>query len=124
MNFKEIASKIKENIEILYFVFKKQKLPWYVKALIGLTIAYALSPIDLIPDFIPLIGYLDDLLILPFLIFLCIKIIPNEILTNVREEKKEIDNLKPEKKLVYAVPTIFIWVLLTFAILKKILTYI
>ncbi|MEJ5273428.1 MAG: YkvA family protein, partial [Spirochaetota bacterium] len=67
------ANKIKEEIKTLYFAYKNPKTPIISKLIIILTIGYAMSPIDLIPDFIPILGYLDDLVILPALIALSIK---------------------------------------------------
>jgi uncharacterized membrane protein YkvA (DUF1232 family) len=85
-----------------------------------LAIGYTLSPINLIPDFIPIIGYLDDLLIVPFLIFLSMKLIPKEIMYECREEAKDLwKNGKP-KKWYYAIPIIIIWLLIIFIIIKNI----
>ena len=70
------AKNLKLNISALYLVFKRNDVPIIAKVLIIITVGYALSPIDLIPDFIPVLGYLDDLIILPFLIYLSIKLIP------------------------------------------------
>ena len=73
------AGKLKKRLTLLYYASGHPDLPRRTKILVALTVAYALSPIDLIPDFIPLLGYLDDLLILPALIALCLKSIPPEI---------------------------------------------
>jgi len=69
------------NTEIytLYLAYRDPRVKWYVKVFILLIIAYALSPVDIIPDFIPILGYLDDLIILPLGIFLVIKLIPQEV---------------------------------------------
>jgi hypothetical protein len=64
----------------------KKETPWYAKALAGLAIVYALSPIDLIPDFIPVLGYLDDVIILPLLVALAVKSIPPEVIIRCRDE--------------------------------------
>jgi len=76
MNLKERARQLKIDIPAVFLSLKSKKTPVMAKILAGLTIGYALSPIDLIPDFIPVIGYLDDLLILPLLIALTIRLIP------------------------------------------------
>jgi uncharacterized membrane protein YkvA (DUF1232 family) len=60
-------------------VYRDPRTPWYAKALIAVVIAYSLSPIDLIPDFIPMLGYLDDLILIPLGITLAIKLVPPEI---------------------------------------------
>jgi uncharacterized membrane protein YkvA (DUF1232 family) len=63
----------------LYLAARDPRVPWYAKAIVVLVVAYAVSPIDLIPDFIPVLGYLDDLLLLPLGIALAIRLIPAEV---------------------------------------------
>ncbi|MDR2535450.1 MAG: DUF1232 domain-containing protein [Treponema sp.] len=88
--------------------------------MILITIGYALSPIDLIPDFIPVLGYLDDLIIVPFLIYVSLQLIPKTIMDECRKQAKDLwKNGKP-KKWYYAVPIVFIWVLLLFIVIKHI----
>lgn len=87
---KRKAKKINEDIPAIYLALKHPKTPWLAKVLAGLTIVYALSPIDLIPDFIPILVLLDDLIILPQLIALTIKFIPKEELEQCRIESKEM----------------------------------
>lgn len=77
---------LKKEVRVLYLVYRHPSTPTYVKLWAVLIVAYAISPIDLIPDFIPVIGYLDDLLLLPLGIWLAIKIIPPEILAECRQE--------------------------------------
>ena len=76
LTFKQRMKAITSKVSQLYIAMKNPKTPWYAKALGFFVVAYMLSPIDLIPDFIPVLGYLDDLIILPLLISLCIKMIP------------------------------------------------
>ena len=73
----------------LWFVLKHPHSPWYARALAALLTAYALSPIDLIPDFIPVLGYLDDLIIVPVGIWLLLKIIPEVVLIECRNQADE-----------------------------------
>ncbi|MDR0374512.1 MAG: DUF1232 domain-containing protein [Treponema sp.] len=88
------------------------------KVVILIAIGYALSPIDLIPDFVPILGYIDDLIILPFLIFISLKLIPPEIMEECKEQAKDIwENGKP-KKWRYAIPIIIIYLLIIFIIVK------
>ncbi|GMO38970.1 MAG: YkvA family protein [Termitinemataceae bacterium] len=109
---KEKANKIKIDISALYIAYQKKNVPVIAKIIISITVVYALSPIDLIPDFIPILGYLDDLIILPALIILAIKLIPNEILIECREEAKYLwKNGKP-KKWYYGIPIIIIWLII------------
>lgn len=69
-SLKEKVKHLKTETNILYLAHKDHRAPWYAKALITATVGYALSPIDLIPDFIPVLGYLDDLIIIPLGIYL------------------------------------------------------
>jgi uncharacterized membrane protein YkvA (DUF1232 family) len=73
----------------LYLAYRDPRVPWYAKAVAAATVAYAVSPIDLIPDFIPVLGYLDDLLIVPAGIALSIRLIPAEIMTECRQKAHE-----------------------------------
>jgi uncharacterized membrane protein YkvA (DUF1232 family) len=83
-NWKRWARTIKRDAHALYLASRDPRVPWYAKALAIAVAAYAASPIDLIPDFIPVIGYLDDLIIVPLGIALVIKLIPPEIMAEHR----------------------------------------
>lgn len=78
------AKRIKRDGVTLWFAGKHPKTPWYAKALGLFVVAYALSPIDLIPDFIPVLGYVDDVLLLPGLIWLTLQLLPPDVLTECR----------------------------------------
>ena len=84
--WKSKAKTIKREIYTLYIAYGKKGVPWYAKAVGALVVAYAFGPIDLIPDFIPILGYLDDLILLPLGISLAIKMIPEAVLTEARTE--------------------------------------
>ena len=79
------ARVIKRDVHALYLAARDPRVPWYAKALAMIVAGYALSPIDLIPDFIPVLGYLDDVIILPLGILLVIRMIPPEIMAEHRE---------------------------------------
>ena len=79
------AKRLKRDGLTLWFAGKHRATPWYAKALGVFVVAYALSPIDLIPDFIPVLGYLDEVLLLPGLIWLAIKLLPPQVLAECRE---------------------------------------
>ena len=81
---KAVAAQLKEKIIALHLAARDPRTPWYAKALIVCVVAYALSPIDLIPDVIPILGYLDDLVLLPLGIYFALKLIPPEILADCR----------------------------------------
>lgn len=118
MSIKERIDKLKINITRIYISMKSKETPWFAKAMGWFTLGYALSPVDLIPDFIPVLGYLDDLIILPFLAFLTIKLIPKEVWDNSLEESKTIwQNGKP-KKWYFAIPFVVIWLFIAYVIIK------
>ena len=79
MKLKEIKGDIKKYVELCKLLYTDSKTPKFAKILLWIAIAYALSPIDLIPDFLPVIGYLDDIIILPFLLYIAIKLVPPDI---------------------------------------------
>jgi uncharacterized membrane protein YkvA (DUF1232 family) len=110
-SWKSKSNHLKSEIIALYLAYKHPRTPWYAKVLAGLIIGYALSPIDLIPDFIPVVGYLDDLIIVPLGIALLIKIIPRDILEESRAKaQSDILNKKP-KNWVAAIIIVLIWLL-------------
>jgi uncharacterized membrane protein YkvA (DUF1232 family) len=120
MKIKKKLLELKQYLTALYLAYKRKDVPIYAKLLIVIIIGYALSPIDLIPDFIPILGYLDDLIILPVLIYFAIKLIPQNILEECKEEAKDLwKNGKP-KKWYYGIPIIIIWLLIIILIIKRI----
>ena len=96
-NLKAWAKRLKRDGLTLWFAGKHPKTPWHAKALGMFVVAYALSPIDLIPDFIPVLGYLDDVLLLPGLIWLTIKFLPPDVLAECRAQADEWVETKGSK---------------------------
>ena len=90
-NLKQRAHSLKTETIVLYLAARHPETPWYAKLSIAGIVAYALSPIDLIPDFIPVFGYLDDLILLPLGISLAIKLIPAPVLAECRIKVHEMD---------------------------------
>ena len=88
-SLKTWARRVKRDGVTLWFAGKNPRTPWYAKALGVFVVAYALSPIDLIPDFIPVLGQVDDLLLLPGLIWVAIKLLPPEVLAECRSQADE-----------------------------------
>ena len=84
MSLKDKANQLKTDIPAVFLALKDKKTPWYAKVFAALTVAYALSPIDFIPDFIPFLGYLDDLIILPLLVAFTVKFIPADVFTEYK----------------------------------------
>ena len=120
MSLKEKAKQLKIDIPAVFLALKDKKTPWYAKLLAALTVAYALSPIDFIPDFIPVLGYLDDLIILPALVALTIKFIPEDVFDAYRKQAQDVWQDGAPKKWYYAVPIIFVWALMIILIVKAI----
>jgi uncharacterized membrane protein YkvA (DUF1232 family) len=83
---KQWARTIKRDVLALWLAARDPRVPWYAKAAAGAVAAYALSPIDLIPDFIPVLGYLDDLIIVPLGILLAVKLVPCDLMAEFRSE--------------------------------------
>lgn len=118
MNITERAKQLKKDIPTVFLALKKKETPWYAKILVILTIGYALSPIDLIPDFIPVLGYLDDVIILPLMIVVTIKLVPKEIVEQCRIESEQLWKEGKPKKWYYAVPIVLIWVIVVALLIK------
>ncbi|OPX65316.1 MULTISPECIES: YkvA family protein [unclassified Methanoregula] len=85
-SFRQRAERIMSDVYALYLARNDPRIPWYAKAIIVLTVVYALSPIDLIPDFIPFFGYLDDLIIVPIGIALAVACMPENVWEEYREK--------------------------------------
>ena len=112
------AKKINRDGVTLWFAIKHPESPWYAKALGMFVVAYALSPIDLIPDFIPVLGYLDDVILLPGLIWLAIRLIPAEVLVACRERADHwisTSGAKP-KSLLGAILILGLWAALSYGL--------
>ena len=91
-NLKEWSRIINRDVHAIYLASRDPRVPWHAKALGIAVAAYALSPIDLIPDFIPVLGYLDDLIIVPLGIALVVRLIPTEVMTELRARTAAAQN--------------------------------
>ncbi|NRT87359.1 YkvA family protein [Clostridium beijerinckii] len=118
MGLKERARKLKSDIPAVYIALKKKETPVIAKVFAMITIIYALSLIDLIPDFIPVIGLLDDIILLPILIAITIKFIPEEILSQCRIEAENLWISGKPKRWYFAIPILLVWIVLIFLTLK------
>ena len=117
--WRQRARLIKRDTVALYLACRHPGTPWYTKALAGGVVAYALSPIDLIPDFVPVLGYLDDLLILPAGIALAVKLIPAPVLAECRERATSIAE-RPVNR-AGAVAIVLVWLLIAVLVLRAVL---
>ena len=109
---KQQARQLKSEAQVLILAYSDKRTPLSAKILIGLTVGYLLSPIDLIPDFIPVIGFLDDLIIVPFLIRLSIKLIPVAVLIEARQNVKDNPQKIKKSNWIFAMIIILIWLTL------------
>lgn len=112
MEQKEKLRQLAEDIPALCLAMKEKDTPFLAKILAGTAVVYALSPIDLIPDFIPVIGYLDDLILLPLLVALTLKLIPDETFERCREQARQMYQQGMKKHWYYMLPIILIWAIL------------
>ena len=106
------ARRIKRDGATLWFARKHPATPWYAKALGVVVVAYALSPIDLIPDFIPVLGYVDDVVLLPGLIWLAVRLLPADVLAECRQQADDwmqTRGSKPSSK-TGAVLIVLLWI--------------
>ena len=120
MNLKERAKKLKTDIPAILLALKDKETPIVAKIFAGITVAYALSPVDLVPDFIPVLGYLDDVILLPMLVALTIKFIPEDALERNRKQSEGMWKDGKPKKWYYAIPIVIFWILLVCLIVKMI----
>lgn len=119
-NIKQKAKLLKKQIPAIFLAMKRQNTPLLAKIFALITIAYALSPIDFVPDFIPILGYLDDIIILPLLVTITIKLIPDSILNECQKEAENLWQEGKPKKWYYGIPIIIFWSLIIGAIIYKI----
>ena len=110
--WKQQAKKLKIEIYALYLAYRDPRVPLHVRIFAGCVVGYAFSPLDLIPDFIPIIGYLDDLVLVPLGIKIALSMIPENVMTESREKAQEIIRQGKPVNRVAAVIIISIWLLL------------
>lgn len=111
MSLRDWAAALKRDVLALWFCYRDPRTPLLAKVLAMLVVAYALSPIDLIPDFIPVIGYLDDLILLPVAIFIALKLIPSDVLAESRQKATTwfAERKAKPKSYVAAAVIVLIW---------------
>lgn len=110
--WKQKAGQLKVEVYALYLAYQDPRVPLYGRIFTAFIVAYAFSPIDLIPDFIPIIGYLDDLVLIPLGIKIALSMVPAEVMTESREKAGEL--IRQGKPVNWAAGTmiILIWILL------------
>ena len=105
---KNWARIIKRDVHALYLASRDPRVPWYAKALAIAVACYALSPIDLIPDFVPVLGYLDDVILVPLAVLLVIRLIPPEIMAEHRDLAAAAQERPVSRKAAFIIA--FIWI--------------
>lgn len=118
MSLKDKAKKLKRDIPAVFLALKRKDTPILAKIFGAVTVGYALSPINLIPDFVPGLGYLDDVILLPLLVTLTLKFIPKNIFDECRQQSEGMWDYGKPKKWYYAIPIVFVWGLLIWGIVK------
>lgn len=114
---KQHAVTLKREVYALFIASRDPRVPWYAKVFMGLILAYALSPIDLIPDFIPVFGYLDDLIIVPLGITLALKMVPAQVMSDARKQVEESPQQGKPIIRAGAIIIIVIWVIIFAAVI-------
>lgn len=109
--WKQKAKALKLEVYALFLAYKDPRVPWYAKAFTACVVGYAFSPIDLVPDMIPVLGYLDDLVLVPLGVALAIRMIPAEVMAECRVRSKEVIQAGKPVNRTAAVIIILIWVL-------------
>jgi uncharacterized membrane protein YkvA (DUF1232 family) len=123
-NLKAWARALKRDVMTLWFALKHPKTPWHARVFAGILTAYALSPIDLIPDFIPVLGYLDDLIIVPLGVWLLLRMVPNQVVIDSRTQAEEWfqqGKTKPISLLGLIIVLVF-WLLAAWAAYRAVLS--
>ncbi|MDY4078689.1 MAG: DUF1232 domain-containing protein [Clostridium sp.] len=118
---KRESKKLKTDIPAIFLALKDKDTPIISKIFACITVAYALSPIDLVPDFIPILGYLDDIILLPMLVAITIKFIPKDVFERNKKKSEGMWKDGKPKKWYYAIPIILIWFIIIGLLLKVVL---
>jgi uncharacterized membrane protein YkvA (DUF1232 family) len=109
---KRRARRLKAETFALYLVARHPRTPWYAKLFVACIVAYAFSPIDLIPDFVPVLGYLDDLILIPMGIALAIRIVPPAVLAECRARAQDVMSQGKPASLIAGAIIVVIWIAL------------
>ena len=121
VNLRKRAEQLKKDVPTVFLALGDKETPLIAKIFAGITVIYALSPVDLIPDFVPVLGYLDDVILLPLLITLTIRLIPADKLEECRLRTEGMWSDGKPKKWYYAIPIVAIWLLIVLFLVKMML---
>jgi len=120
-DWKSRVHALKREAYALAIAMRDPRVPWYARAFLGLVVAHTFSPIDLIPDFIPILGYLDDLVVTPLGIALALKMIPPEVMRDARQEAERLMQQGKPVSRVGAVLVIAIWIFVMLGVVWAVL---
>ena len=109
-NVKNKVKNLKKEAYTLYLVYKDSRVSWWKRLFLGIVIGYAFSPIDLVPDFIPILGYLDDLILVPIGISIALRLIPKEVIEECRKKAMEENTTEIPIGKKTTLIIIFIWI--------------
>jgi uncharacterized membrane protein YkvA (DUF1232 family) len=118
--WKDAARELRRDVYTLYYAYKDPRVPWYAKVLAASVVAYAASPIDLIPDFIPILGYLDDLVIVPVGIMVALRWVPKQVLQECRAKAEAANATGALRNWYTAFVIIAIWALVAVLIVRAV----
>lgn len=104
------AKQLKRQVFVLYLAYKDSRVPLFAKIFSACVVAYAFSPIDLIPDFIPILGYLDDIILVPLGIYFALKLIPKHVLEECNIQAELLLNNKKPKNWIAGTLIIVLWI--------------
>lgn len=119
-NMSEKAAKMLVDVYALFLGLGDKRVPWYAKTLAAITVGYAFSPIDLIPDFIPVLGQLDDLLLIPVGVYVTMKLIPEDTINDLRAKAQSMMGGNKPTSWIAGGIVVTIWILALVAIILKI----
>jgi uncharacterized membrane protein YkvA (DUF1232 family) len=121
--WRERARALKRSVHALYLAAGHPRTPWYAKALAALVAGYALSPIDLIPDPIPILGYLDDLVLLPVGVWITLKLIPDDVWEECRAKAAADEGWKGPTSRVAAGVIVLLWILAAYLVVRGVVRF-
>ncbi|MCC8099017.1 MAG: DUF1232 domain-containing protein [Clostridiales bacterium] len=120
MGLTDRAKRLKSDIPAIFIALKDKNTPFIARLFAGITMGYALSPIDLIPDFIPVLGYLDDVILLPALAALTIKCIPKDVWERSKAASEGLWADGKPQKWYYAIPIVAFWLIIAWLVVKAV----
>jgi uncharacterized membrane protein YkvA (DUF1232 family) len=109
MGIRDWTNQVKLNVLALFYALGHKQTPWYAYAWILFVVGYALSPVDLIPDFLPVIGLLDDLILLPLGVALAVRLVPETVLDDCRARAAELDEIRSPLRWLGLACVVLIW---------------